>query len=134
MGGITRIHGSASAQVLHGGYQLRWFKIAATGLDSATKTASVYNNFELAVRAVETIATVVVLGTVGTGGFVVGVDAATFKGRGDNTGYAAVDSSAQDLDDAVTNATKNVNGNGAGGLTVSVTETTIGSATGLAFA
>jgi len=128
--GITRVHGGVAAGTFHGGYQLRWFSIAGTGFDSATLTDSYANNFEVAVRAIGNVASVVVLGGVGAAGFVVGLDAATFVGRGDSTGYAA-DTAAADLDVAITNALKNINGNGGGGISTTVTEKVI---TGVAFA
>ena len=97
--GITRIHGGASAGTFHGGYQLKWYSVADTGYD--TTPGAVDSKFEKAVRAIENVATIVVLGTPTSSGFIVGVDAATFVGRGDNTGYAA-DNGATILDDAIT--------------------------------
>ena len=93
--GITRIHGSAVPQTLHGGYQLRWFKFVGDFSD-----ITVGGVFEKAVRGVEKIATVVVLGTPSAGGFIVGVDGGSLYGRGDSTGYAA-DSAVADLGAAV---------------------------------
>jgi hypothetical protein len=102
--GIVRINGTAQAGTFHGGYQLRWFKFAGAGFytDGATGyTNSVANSvFEQAVRGIESIATVVVLGTPTSAGFTVGIDAATSAGRGDATGYAG-DTSVADLDAAV---------------------------------
>ena len=93
--GITRIHGTAQAGTFHGGYQLRWFKFAGDYSDT-----TVGGVFEAAVKGVEKIATVVVLGTPTASGFVVGIDSGSFRGRGDSTGYAA-DTSVADLDAAV---------------------------------
>jgi hypothetical protein len=138
--GIARVagHGGVAAGTFHGGYQLRWFSVAGTGFDSATLTDSYMNNFEAAVRAIESVATVVVLGTVGSSGFIVGIDSASYRGRGDNTGYAAdgdgTTGSVAVLDTIVTNATKNINGNGSGGISTTVTELVLGSGSnGLAF-
>lgn len=77
--GIERLHGGTEPGVFHGGYQLRWFKIADTGYDSTP--GAVESKFERAVRIIETVATVVVLGEATSAGFVVGVDYASFDGR-----------------------------------------------------
>jgi hypothetical protein len=120
--GIARLasHGGAVAQVLHGGYQIRWFEVADTGYD--TTPGAVNSKLEQAVRAIETVATVVVLGTVGTGGFIVGVDAASYRGRSDATGYAA-DNAASTLQALIT----------AQNDACTVTEKYIGGGTGLVF-
>lgn len=94
MGGITKIltHGTATPQTLHGGYQLKFYKFAAAGFYTDTGTSyTAYeagSPFETLVRAIEQVATVVVLGTPTVAGVVVGVDGGSFAGRGDNTGYA----------------------------------------------
>jgi len=75
--GITRLNGSAQAGAFYG-YQPRWFEVADTGYD--TTPGAVDSNFEKAVRAIESIATIVILGTPGTGGFMVAVDGNTFDG------------------------------------------------------
>jgi hypothetical protein len=77
--GLTRIHGGTEPGVFHGGYQLRWFKLADTGYDSTP--SAVESKFERAVRIIESVATVVVLGEPTSSGFVVGVDAASYDGR-----------------------------------------------------
>ena len=77
--GIERIHGGTVPGVFHGGYQLRWFKIADTGYDSSP--ADVDSKFERAVRIIESVATVVVIGAATGSGFVVGVDYASYDGR-----------------------------------------------------
>ena len=89
--GITRIHGTAIPQTLTGGYQLRWFEVSGDASDVA-----VGGVFETAVRKIEVIATVVVLGIPTAAGFMVGLDGGSVAGRGDSTGYAA-DSTASDL-------------------------------------
>ena len=75
--GITRLNGSAQAGAFYG-YQPRWFEVADTGYD--TTPGAVDSNFEKAVRAIESIATIVILGNPGTGGFMVAVDGNTFDG------------------------------------------------------
>ena len=77
MSGITRVNGSAQAGAFYG-YQPRWFEVADTGYD--TTPGIVNSNFEKAVRAIESIATIVILGNPGTGGFMVAVDGNTFDG------------------------------------------------------
>lgn len=97
--GITRVHGTAQPGTLHGGYQLKWFTVASTVTNFLTgagevapfNVASTLSNsaFEIAVRAIEKVATVVVLGTPTSSGFIVGLDGGDYYGRGDSTGYAA---------------------------------------------
>jgi H2-forming N5,N10-methylenetetrahydromethanopterin dehydrogenase-like enzyme len=97
--GVTRVHGTAVPGTMHGGYQLAWWKVTSTVTNFLTGSGAVapYNvastvtnsAFEIAVRAIEGVATVVVLGTPTSAGFVVGIDGGDYYGRGDNTGYAA---------------------------------------------
>lgn len=104
--GITRVNGTAQPGTFHGGYQLKWYLIADDSINYSTGYTAVGSNFELAVRGIETLATVVVLGVPGSGGFIVGVDDATFFGRGDSTGYTETASTAAaDLAAAVKAAT-----------------------------
>ena len=111
--GITRINGWAKPGNFQGGYQIRFFTINDTGVDYTAVSAapgngsgyqSVGSNFENAVRAIETVATVVQLGIPATSGstssFVVGVDGDSFYGRDDHSGYAA-DTSAATLATAI---------------------------------
>lgn len=93
--GITRVNGTAQAGTFHGGYQLEWYKIEHSSVNFATGAATVNSNFEKAVRAIENVATVVVLGTPTSAGFVVGLDNGSYFGRGDNTGF--VDNSVATL-------------------------------------
>ena len=116
--GITRLHGYAVSESFYG-FQPRWFKIAGSGFDTSPNAAG--SNFELAVRAIESIATVVQLGTVGTGGFLVAVDKNTFDGY--TSGGSAV-TAANALDAVVTAAT---------GISTTVTEVYLGGGTGLVF-
>ena len=102
--GITRVHGTAVPGTLHGGYQLAWFTVESTTTNFLTgegavapfNVASTVSNsaFEIAVRAVEKVATVVVLGAPTASGFTLGLDGGDYYGRGDNTGYAASSSVA----------------------------------------
>ena len=104
--GITRLHGTAQPGVFTGGYQITWLLIADDSINYSTGYTAVGSNFELAVRGVEALATVVVLGTPTSAGFMVGVDAATFFGRGDSTGYTETAiTAAADLAAAVKAAT-----------------------------
>lgn len=84
--GITRIHGTAQPGTFHGGYQLEWYKVEHGSVNFATGYTSPDSNFEKAVRAIENVATVVVLGVPTSAGFVVGIDDGSYFGRGDNTG------------------------------------------------
>ena len=116
--GITRSHGWAVSESFYG-FQPRWFKIAGSGFDTSPNASG--SNFELAVRAIESIASVVQLGVVGTGGFVVAVDGNTFDGY-TSSGSAVTASAA--LDAVVTAAT---------GISTTVTEVYVGGGTGLVF-
>ena len=97
--GITRVHGGALPGTFHGGYQLEWYKIEHATVNFATSYASPESNFEKAVRAIENVATVVVLGVPTSAGFVVGIDDGSYFGRGDNTG--ASDTSVATLKAAI---------------------------------
>lgn len=97
--GITRIHGGAVPGTFHGGYQLEWYKVEHNSVNFATNYANVDSNFEKAVRAIENVATVVVLGVPTSAGFVVGIDDGSYFGRGDNTGF--VDNSVATLKAAI---------------------------------
>ena len=90
--GITKIHGTPAAGTFHGGYQLKFFKFAAAGfytdLGTGYTNYAIGSPFDLLVRSIENVATVVILGTPTSAGVVVGVDGGSFAGRGDSTGYA----------------------------------------------
>lgn len=102
--GITRVHGGAKPGTFHGGYQLKWFTVedANTTINFATDNALPESNFEKAVRTIENVASVVVLGTPTSAGFTVGIDQGSYFGRGDNTG--AVDNSETTLETALNGA------------------------------
>ena len=102
--GITRIHGYAKPETLTGGYQFKFFTVASTVTNFATSATVVGGPFELAVRALEKDATIVLLGTPTAAGFVVAVDGGSVYGRGDSTGYA-VEGTQADLQAAVIAAT-----------------------------
>lgn len=85
--GITRVNGWAIPGVFHGGYQIEWYKVEHNSVNFATNYAAPESNFEKAVRAIQNVATVVILGTPTSAGFVVGIDDASYFGRGDNTGF-----------------------------------------------
>ena len=129
MTGITRVHGAAVPQTLHGGYQLAWFTVVSTttnfltgsGAIAPRNVASTLTNsaFEAAVRGIETVATVVVLGTPTAAGFTVGIDAGSFFGRGDTTGFvnnsvttlkSAIDAQLGGVSSTATVAAVNISG------------------------
>jgi len=130
MANITRVNGTTFPGTFHGGYQLRWYKIAGAGLftDTAGTSYSVATNvagpeskFEKAIRAIETVATVVVVGVPTSAGVIVGIDGATWNGRGDSTGYAETTTTQKDEIDGLVEA--------ATGLTVTTTEVVISGVT-----
>jgi hypothetical protein len=107
--GITRKNGWVKPGSFYG-YQTRYFTVAGAGF--YTDGASGYTNyvsnsvFENAVRAAEQLASVTIVGTPTSAGFVIAVDGDTLYGRDDATGYAA-DGSAVDLAGAIYAATNN---------------------------
>lgn len=98
-GGITRVHGSALPGTLHGGYQLEWYTVTHSTVNFSTDYDSPNSDFEKAVRAIQNVATIVVLGLPTSAGFVVGLDDGSYFGRGDNTGF--VDTSVATLKSAI---------------------------------
>jgi hypothetical protein len=88
MTGISRIHGGVTSETLHGGYQMTILKIAANSsqftADSVDGTtgAITEGGFSRAIRAIQTIATTVYIGTRANGQFVVAVDGATAQPTG----------------------------------------------------
>ena len=89
--GITRIHGgtftgggndnnvTGSRGDFISGYQLRFFRFAGNFTNPT--------NLEVLVRTVETVATVMMIGEPDGSYIVLGLDGASFNGRGDYTGY-----------------------------------------------
>ena len=92
--GITKIHGTVETgyndtQNVTGsrgdflsGYQLRFFRFTGNFND-----ASIGGALETLVRKVETVATVMMIGVPDGSYIVLGLDGASFNGRGDYTGY-----------------------------------------------
>jgi hypothetical protein len=124
--GITRVNGTAKAESFYG-YQPAWYEIAGSGFD--TTPTIVDSNFEKAVRAIESLASIVQIGFPGSGGFLVAVDGNTFNGTG-NGGTAGVsETGAEALDRVITDATS---------ISTTVTAKAVGKAdfsgTGLVFA
>lgn len=78
MPGVTRVHGRALPESFFG-MQPQFYKIAASDISFTATTVG--SNFEQAVRAIETVASITVLGTPGAAGFMVGVDGNSFGGR-----------------------------------------------------
>ena len=99
MTGITRVNGKAIPGTFHGGYQLAFFTVESTVTNFATNYTVVNSNFEKAVKGIEAVATVVVLGTPTSAGFTVGIDGGSYYGRGDNTGF--VNNSVTTLQSAI---------------------------------
>lgn len=86
LGTIQRVHGSPSADTLHGGYQQVFFKITGTDIGTVDTgggtTAIVEGNYTKAIRAIQTIATTVFIGPASANGFVVALDGATAQPTG----------------------------------------------------
>lgn len=87
MAGIGRRNGSVVNPVtLHGGYQMTVLTIAATNVgtaDSGGGTSDITEgNFTKAIRAIQTIATTVYIGTRENNGIVVAIDGATAQPTG----------------------------------------------------
>jgi hypothetical protein len=88
MGGIARVHGGVVSETLHGGYQMTFLKIAdsssgftADAVDGTTG-AITDGGFSVAIRAIQTVATIVYIGTRANAQFVVAVDGATAQPTG----------------------------------------------------
>lgn len=86
LGTIQRVHGSPSAETLHGGYQMTFLKITGSNIGTADTgggtTAIVEGNFTKALRAIQTIATTVYIGPRADSGFIIAVDGATAQPTG----------------------------------------------------
>lgn len=87
MAGIDRVHGSVVAPAtLTGGYPMLFLKIAGTGIGTADTgggtTAIVEGNFTEALRALQTVASTVYIGTRADNQFVVAVDGSTAQPTG----------------------------------------------------
>ena len=97
MPGISRVNGNAAAGSFYG-YQPLFFKVTNTADDIGTAnsgggtSAITEGNFEKSIRAIERLASVVIIGARGDAGFVVGIDGATanaYVTRNDDTDVAA---------------------------------------------
>ena len=87
MAGIDRVHGGVVSPVtLHGGYQMTFLKVAGTNVGTADTVgaggAITDGNFAKAIRAIQTVATVVYIGTRANDQFVVAVDGASAQPTG----------------------------------------------------
>jgi hypothetical protein len=88
MAGIDRVHGSVvNPATLTGGYPMVFLKIAAnsnqfTADTGGDTTAIVEGGFTKAIRAIQTVATIVYIGTRANGQFVVALDGSTAQPTG----------------------------------------------------
>jgi hypothetical protein len=87
MAGIDRVHGSVvNPATLTGGYPMLFLKVAGTGVGTADTgggtTAIVEGNLTKAIRAIQTVATIVYIGTRADNQFVVALDGATAQPTG----------------------------------------------------
>ena len=111
MAGISRKNGAVSAATLHGGYQQTFLKVTGsssqfTADTGGGTTAITEGGFTQAIRAIQTIATIVYIGPRADTGFVVAVDGATAQPDGpayDTTDLASITLAAR-VDAVVTAA------------------------------
>ena len=86
MAGISRVHGGVVAETLTGGYQTQYFTVTGSNVATADAggagTAITEGTFTKAIRAIQTVATIVYIGPRADGGFVVGLDGATAQPTG----------------------------------------------------
>ena len=86
MAGISRVNGGVVAETLTGGYQTQYFTVTGSSVATADTggagTAITEGTFTKAIRAIQTVATIVYIGPRADGGFVVGVDGATAQPTG----------------------------------------------------
>ena len=87
MTGISRVNGGVTAETLTGGYQMTFLKVAAnssqfTADTGGAGTAITEGGFSRAIRAIQTIASIVYIGTRANGQFVVALDGATAQPTG----------------------------------------------------
>jgi hypothetical protein len=83
--GITRVYGNAvtpNPATLHGGYPIKFLKVVDSGSGFTADTTSggkitAEGGFTVAIRAIQTLATIVYIGARANGQFVVGIDAST---------------------------------------------------------
>jgi len=82
MTGITKVHGSTTAGSFYGGYQPLFLLVSGTNVGTADTVSSAglitaEGNFSKAVRAIQQLASIVIIGTRSDNGFLVAVDGAT---------------------------------------------------------
>jgi len=87
MAGIDRVNGSVvNPATLHGGYPMTFLKLVAGNVGTAdtggSGTAITEGNFTKSIRAIQTVATIVYIGTRADGQFVVAVDGSTAQPTG----------------------------------------------------
>jgi hypothetical protein len=86
MPGINRIHGGVTAEFLLSGYQQTFLKITGSNVGTADSgggtSAITEGNFQKAIRAIQTIATISWIGPRHNDGFLVLVDGATAQPTG----------------------------------------------------
>lgn len=86
MAGISRVHGGVVSESLFSGYQQTFLKITGTNVGTADTggagTAITEGNFQKAIRAIQTVATVSYIGPRADSGFIVMVDGATAQPTG----------------------------------------------------
>ena len=88
MAGIDRVHGNVVAPAtLHGGYPMLFLKVADSNSGFTADTgggtsAIVEGGFTVAIRAIQTVATIVYLGARANAQFVVAVDSSTAQPTG----------------------------------------------------
>lgn len=116
MAGIDRVHGGVVSPVtLHGGYQMTFLKVAGTNVGTADSVGAggviTEGNFSKAIRAIQTVATTVYIGTRADNQFVVAVDGATAQPTGpayDTDSSPTVAERIKVVVDAATGATTTV--------------------------
>lgn len=88
MAGIDRVNGSVvNPATLHGGYPMTFLKVVANSSQFTADTggsgvAIVEGGFTKAIRAIQTVASIVYIGTRADGQFVVAVDGSTAQPTG----------------------------------------------------
>jgi hypothetical protein len=116
MAGISRIHGSVISEFMIGGYQQTFLKITGTNVGTAdtvsTSTLAITDgNFSIAIRTIQTIATINWIGPRHNDGFVILVDGATAQPTGpayDTDASPTVTERVKALLDAATSVTTTV--------------------------
>jgi hypothetical protein len=109
MAGISRVNGSVIAPAGFYGYSPSVVKVYASNVGTAdtggSGTAIVEGNFTKAIRAIQTIASIVFIGTRGNDGFLVIVDAPTAQPTGPAYDTDATPTLAERIADVVDAAT-----------------------------